>query len=284
MSDLHYSGRTDVGRRRDHNEDALLLEPHENLFLVADGLGGYAAGEIASQLAVDAISSFFSSLRDDEDITWPADHDTRFSYDENVFMNAVYTANRRIFSASARYEQYRGMSTTIVGLRFNGRRYHVAHVGDSRCYRLRDGKLEQLTEDHSLLNAFRKATPMSPEAVAAFPYKNVILRALGTHGEVEVEVTSGEWKPGDIYLLCSDGLSGELNDEALGELVRAHSDKLDSLTRVLVDRACEAGGRDNVTVVAVKIPEDRTEPIARRRRDPEPADDSSIGMMDTRPM
>jgi len=248
---LSFSGNTDVGRRRDHNEDAYDLLNDERLFLVADGLGGYAAGEIASQMAIDTVGAFFRELREDEDLTWPSAADDTKSLAENILANAVYLANRRIFQASRENDNYRGMSTTLVGIRFIGNTYTVAHVGDSRCYRVRDGRIEQLTEDHSLLNEFMKSRAMTTEEIKAFPYKNVIMRALGKDPECEVEVASDHAQPGDLYLLCSDGLCGEITDDDILRLALSYDD-LDRMTTAMVNEANKNGGRDNVTVVTIR--------------------------------
>ena len=265
MSQLAFHGRTDVGLRRKHNEDAYLISEDENLFCVADGLGGYAAGEVASALAIDAIGNFFSAVCDDEELTWPADADHALTYHENLFMNAVYQANRRVWSAAHRYAAYRGMGTTMVGIHFEGGRYYVAHVGDSRCYRLRDGRLEQVTEDHSLLNAFRKSMDMDDEAARAFPYKNVILRALGQEDQVEVDVQWGEWRAGDVFLLCSDGLTDEVEDPDIERILNTNRD-LGHANRELIAAANASGGRDNITALLVKVPDDHYAPIMRVRR------------------
>lgn len=261
MTTIHFHGRTDVGKRREHNEDTFAVVAEENLFIVADGLGGYAAGEIASKLAVDAVGDFFRALRDDDAITWPEDMDGTLSYAENVLANAVIAANRRVFSAAHRYGAYRGMSTTIVSAHFRGHRVHIAHVGDSRAYCIRNGQIVQLTRDHSLLNASMEAGEMTAEEIERFPYKNVILRAVGQKEVVEVEVTSHHWEPGDVYLLCSDGLSGEMTDtEILATAMRFQGDPK-GLTRALIGSANDSGGRDNITALVVEVPQDHLRPI-----------------------
>ncbi len=263
MSKLQFSGRTDIGMRRDHNEDTFGAIPHNNLFVVADGLGGYAAGEVASKIAVDTVADFYEDMREDSDMTWPSDGDDDLSFEENVFVNAVLSANQRIFHVAQKYAAFQGMSTTFVGAHFEGKRVYIAHVGDSRCYRVRDGKLEQLTEDHSLLNAFIKLNDMDAEAIERFPYKNVILRAIGNRAEVEVEVAAYDWQPGDLYLLCTDGLSGEVKDAEISELVEKYGAHLDLLTAGMIKAANDNGGSDNVTVLAVRVPHDISGVITR---------------------
>lgn len=251
---LQYAACTDVGRRRQHNEDAFDLAPDENLFVVADGLGGYAAGEVASQMAVESIAGFFRAMREDEDLTWPEASAPGLSFIENKFANAVYSANQRIHAAANDDHQLAGMSTTVVGLHFVGERYYVAHVGDSRCYRVRDGVLERITEDHSLLNELKKSMRMSPEEEAAFPLKNVILRALGQSPTCQVDVANDVAQSGDLFLLCTDGLNGELTDSDILGIVSDHDADLDAMSAELIRSACSAGGRDNVTVVAIRVP------------------------------
>ena len=262
MRPLTYEGRTHVGRVRDHNEDCFKMVPEAHLFLVADGLGGYAAGEVASRLTVDSIGGYFQAVRNECDLTWPAETEADYDHQAKIFEQAVTTANQRVWSTSMKYNAYRGMGSTIVGLQFVGKRVYTAHVGDSRCYRLRSGVLEQLTRDHSLFNAFRDSGALTAENEDSFPYKNVILRALGTQPKVEVELTKSEWQPGDLYLLCSDGLTGELSDWELMELFQRQPEQLGGLADCLVNEACERGGRDNVTVLLVKVPETREAPFA----------------------
>ena len=251
MMMLEYAGLTDVGRKREHNEDAFGLMPDDNLFVVADGLGGYAAGEVASKLAVDAIAGFIRGQQLD---TYPSDsaNSDAVKSDEEVLADAVASANRRVHHAANRYRAYRGMATTVVSMRFVDKRCVVAHVGDSRCYRLRDGQLTRMTEDHSLLNDFR-SRGHEQLTEANFPMNNIIMRAIGKDPRVEVDVAADEYRPGDIYILCTDGLTGELTDDVIATLANQHSHDLESMNQSMVHAACEAGGRDNVTVVAVKV-------------------------------
>lgn len=249
---IQYAGQTDVGRRREHNEDAFELLPEQRLFVVADGLGGNAAGEVASRLAVDSLAGFIRSYQEDPDITWPTHENSELGPVENVIANAVHSANQRVWRVANKYAAYRGMATTVVSLLLDNGRCYVAHVGDSRCYRYRNGRLERFTEDHSLLNAFLKSGATGIDE-KDFPMRNVILRALGTEESVEVDVRSAAVQPGDLFLLCTDGLTGEIPDDDIARQIE-DSDDPEALVQRLVEAACEAGGRDNVTVVAVKIP------------------------------
>src|SRR5512136_2456245 len=204
-----HAGASDVGRKRTHNEDAYLLLPEESLYCVADGMGGHASGEVAARIAVEEMAEFFRMTGRDEDATWPFKLDPARSYDDNRLLTGVKLANLRIFERAATDQRLRGMGTTIVAASFpkGGRTLLVGHVGDSRAYLFRRGVLRQLTEDHSLLNDYRKSRALTPEEIEAFPHKNVIVRALGMKDTVEVDLLRQELEDGDIVLLCSDGLS-----------------------------------------------------------------------------
>lgn len=267
--DLRYAGRTHVGMRRSHNEDALKLLPDERLFVVADGMGGHASGEVASHLAVESIATFFSDTARDADTTWPFKPEQEHDFQENRLIAAIKLANLRIFEQAAIDGRYRGMGTTIVGIYFVGDHCLVAHVGDSRAYRVRDGNIEQLTEDHSLLNDYKKLTTLTEEEEKNFPHKNIIVRALGMKETVKVDVLRESPKAGDIFLLCSDGLSGEIDDDKVLELVTKADENLDDAAESLVKAACDAGGKDNVTVVLVHVATDETEASAEEE---EPTD------------
>jgi protein phosphatase len=251
---LSHAGTSDVGRKRPHNEDAYLLLPEESLFSVADGMGGHASGEVAARIAVEEMAEFFRMTGRDEEATWPFKMDPSRGYDENRLLTGVKLANLRIFERAATDERLRGMGTTLVAAFFPRARgtLLVGHVGDSRAYLFRRGALRQLTEDHSLLNDFRKSRALTPEEIQAFPHKNVIVRALGMKDAVEVDLVREELEDGDLVLLCSDGLSGMVADDRIAEILRAHPIDLRGAAQALVDAANEAGGQDNVTCVLVQ--------------------------------
>ncbi len=249
---LRYAGTTHVGVKRKHNEDNFALVPKQRLYVVADGMGGHACGEVASQLSVDALEQFFHDLSDDDEITWPCKVDGSLSEGENRLRAAIKLANLRIFEMADKDAKYKGMGTTIVVALFSQNQVTLAHVGDSRIYRLRAGVLEQLTEDHSLLNDYKKMTTLSEEEERNFPHKNIIVRALGMKETVDVDVQTDSPQEGDIYLLCSDGLNGELEDPAIQELLMG-SDSLEDACERLIEQTCENGGKDNVTVVLVQV-------------------------------
>lgn len=253
------AGLTNVGMKRPHNEDNHLVLPEENLFLVADGMGGHQAGEVASQMAVDTIAEFFQRTAHDDDVTWPFKEEQGLKYEENRLVTSIKHANRRIFETARVDAKKNGMGTTVVSALFTNNGAYVGHCGDSRCYRWRDGELELLTEDHSLLNDHLKNHKMTPEEIANFPYKNVIVRALGMKESILVDISRLELLPKDIYLLCSDGLSGMVSDEQMQKMITDFIDDPDrendmkGLCQILIDAANANGGADNVTCIIIKI-------------------------------
>jgi serine/threonine protein phosphatase PrpC len=249
-------GMTDVGLQRDHNEDSYAVLSEYGLYIVADGMGGHRAGDVASRIATDSISEFFRSTAND-DATWPIAFDANLTEDENRLLSGILIANRRIFERSVRSRECAGMGTTVVGAVFSKRRsrIYVGHVGDSRAYRVRAGAIQQLTRDHSLINDYLMAMPELTEEQRAELPKNVITRALGMHDNVAVDLMSDEPRIGDVYLLCSDGLSGMLTDDQIRDLVLASRDAPE-MCRRLIAQANEHGGDDNITVLVVRFDEE----------------------------
>jgi protein phosphatase len=250
---LEVAGKTHVGMKRTRNEDAMLLCQRLQLFCVADGMGGHSAGEVASAMALSEISEFFDRTEKDEDATWPYKEDRSLKYDENWLVTAVKLANLRIYEASTADPKRHGMGTTVVAASFAPTQTVVTHVGDSRVYQFvqAEKKLVQLTEDHSLLSEYIRAKTLTPEEVANFPHKNVITRALGMKETVQVDVSRLQLAPGDILLLCCDGLSGMVPDPSMAEILATQPD-LDRATRQLLVAANAAGGVDNITVILVR--------------------------------
>ncbi|MFO0583011.1 MAG: Stp1/IreP family PP2C-type Ser/Thr phosphatase [Anaeromyxobacter sp.] len=251
---LTHAGLTDVGRKRTHNEDAYLLLPEENLWCVADGMGGHASGEVAARLAVEELAEFFQLTGRDEEATWPFKLDAKLGYEENRLVTGVKLANLRIHERAQSDAKLRGMGTTIVAcsLLKDGRTLVVGHVGDSRMYLWRAGQIRQVTEDHSLLNDYLRTKKLTPEEVEAFPHKNVIVRALGMKPAVEVDLLKETLQPGDVVLLCSDGLSGMVPDARMGEVIQGAHGDLRLAARNLIEAANEGGGVDNITCVLVQ--------------------------------
>jgi serine/threonine protein phosphatase PrpC len=248
---IRYAAKTDVGMKRTHNEDYFSLIEDEQLFLVADGMGGHASGEVASKMAADVIQEFYARTKDDE-ATWPYKMDRHLSYVENRLVVGIKMANQRIFQSAATDIKYKGMGTTIVSGQIVGDKFYIAHVGDSRCYRIRAGAIQQMTRDHSLLEDYKDAKPnMSEDEQRKFPHKNVITRALGMRETVQVDVLAHDIHDQDVFLLCSDGLSGMVEDPKLLDVVKDASN-LEVAVAGLVDAANQAGGTDNITVLALQ--------------------------------
>ncbi|MCA9529138.1 MAG: Stp1/IreP family PP2C-type Ser/Thr phosphatase [Myxococcales bacterium] len=238
--------------KRDHNEDTFAVVDDDNLYIVADGMGGHASGEVASQLAIDTVREFFRTTGRDAEVTWPYKMDHSRGYEENRLIAGVKLANLRIYEAAKQNLRCRGMGTTLVSILVVDEGVLIAHVGDSRAYRFRDGKLTQLTEDHSLLNDYIKMKRLTPEEIENFPHKNVIVRALGMKETVKVDTSLDKPEPGDVYVLCSDGLAGPASDREIEDVMKAHPD-LQTAAQKLIDVANANGGPDNITVVLAKV-------------------------------
>ena len=250
---LQYAGKTHVGRKRSHNEDNLGLATEQNLYMVADGMGGHASGEVASEMAVETVQEFFEETEDDEQLTWPYKMDQDLNYEENRLNAGIKLANLKIYETASQNSAQRGMGTTMVALLFNGETAYFGHVGDSRIYRLRDDELYQVTDDHSLLNDYIQMKDLSEEEIENFPHKNVIVRALGMKETVQVDVDNEHPQHGDIYLLCSDGLNAMSTDEEIKSIMTEHQDDLEVCCNALIESANDNGGNDNITVVLVKV-------------------------------
>ena len=249
---VRFAGETDVGRKRSHNEDYLYLPDDERFAIVADGMGGHASGEVASKLAVDSVVGFIKATANEGSMTWPFKVDRDHRQEVNRLVVAVKLANRKVFEAAQKDEKLRGMGTTIVAILFLDDKAIIAHVGDSRCYRIRGGRIEQLTEDHSLLNDYLKMKRLSPAEAGSFGQKNVIVRALGMKESVQVDVLTKRPRLGDIFLICTDGLSGMVPDEEIAQIVSEEAD-LDKACEKLIAEANANGGVDNITVALARI-------------------------------
>jgi PPM family protein phosphatase len=250
------AGLSDVGLQREHNEDSFCILPEFDLFVVADGMGGHSHGEVASRMAVEAIRSFVSEAEQARDATWPFPYDPRLKRHSNVLKAAVRLAHDQVLSAIRRDGNLHGMGTTVVGCLVRDRTAAVAHVGDSRAYRLHDGKLDRLTQDHTWVNEQVVAGFLSEEQARDHPLKNVVTRALGGDSEVRVDVSEIELEPGDTLLLCSDGLTTMLDDVEIEEQLAAiENGDLDTACERLVKEANRRGGHDNVTVVLLRAGE-----------------------------
>ncbi|HSD87941.1 MAG TPA: Stp1/IreP family PP2C-type Ser/Thr phosphatase [Kofleriaceae bacterium] len=249
---LRYAAKTDVGMRRGHNEDCFGIVEEDGLVLVADGMGGHAAGEVASGIATVEVGNFFHDGRA-TDGSSGVTKNPELTDLQNRLVGAFKVANRRIFETSRSDGGRKGMGTTLAAAAILDGQICIAHVGDSRVYRVQDDSITRLTRDHSLLEQFKEINPgMTREEENNFPHKNVITRALGLADDVEVDVKQFAVERGDFYLLCSDGLSGHLTDEEMLEIVTDAGDDIVNAVSMLVERANDAGGNDNITVVLLQ--------------------------------
>jgi protein phosphatase len=260
--DAFAAGATDIGQRK-HNEDHVLVRPELGLFVLADGAGGHNAGNIASALATTTVANVFetsaTALADRPEID-----PFGLSTTARRLSAAIHRANADIIDIAKRSERYHGMGTTLVALAVSpaGDAIHVANVGDSRCYRWRDGELEALTVDHSLMNDVLELEPTAEDALLAHAPRHVVTRALGMEERLRVSVRSLRARAGDLCLLCSDGLTGALEDDAI-EAILSEPRTPDEHVRALLKNALEAGAQDNVAVVVVAF-RDVAAPSTRR--------------------
>ena len=245
---------SDKGLRRTSNEDSHCERPEIGLFVVADGMGGHVAGEVASREAVDAIQAFIADTAiADKNRTWPFPFEPGLSLEANRLKAAFKLANRKIASAIADSTDLRGMATTASALLAGRTTACVAHVGDSRVYVLRAGKLEQLTHDHSWVEEQVRAGTMSPVAARQHPWRNVVTRALSGGEDPEVDVTEVKPKPGERYLLCSDGLFSVVSDQQIAEILGDSSLGLQEICTALIRAANAGGGPDNITALVLEV-------------------------------
>ncbi|AUX23587.1 protein phosphatase [Sorangium cellulosum] len=254
---IEAAAQSDVGRRRSRNEDSFAALPYLGLFMVADGLGGHAAGEVASRMAIEVVKSCFEE-DDDLEETWPRgmaapDAASARERDEVRLVMSVRRANRVIYEASQRQEAMRGMATTFAGVLLAPGMAYIAHVGDTRVYRMRGGKLERLTQDHTLLEELlQDGDGVLEAAVALSERADAVTRALGCDQRVEIASRVEATAPGDVFLVCSDGLWGPVPEERIAGVLRGHGE-LSLAASVLVDLANEHGGPDNVTCVLARL-------------------------------
>jgi PPM family protein phosphatase len=252
------AGRTDVGRQRTANEDSLVVQPP--LFAVADGMGGAKAGEVASAVAVDAVES----ARDSDE---PA---------EAQLASIVRNANRRIYDLAVADESRRGMGTTLTLAKVHGDDVSLAHVGDSRAYRMRDGELAQLTRDHSLVAELERSGQITAEAAEHHPQRSIITRALGPEPDVEVDTYTLAGREGDVFLICSDGLTSMISDDEVASILSSAS-SLDEAADTLVRAANQSGGKDNITVILFRLGEGEPSEAAATT-EPTADEDTIVGL------
>jgi protein phosphatase len=246
-------GRSDVGLRRPHNEDTIEINDPLRLYIVADGMGGHAAGEVASRTAVDAIREFLARAQADKDFTWPFGIDEQLSMPQNLLYSGIQLANRRVCQLAGENRDYNGMGTTLSALFESDDQIHVGHVGDSRIYRLRQGNMELMTTDHSWVNEQLQRNIITEDEARHHRWRNVITRALGNRTDLEVDIKSHEPLDGDLFLLCSDGLSAMVSDEEIARIVQEKAANMEDACQALIDAANREGGLDNISVILVRV-------------------------------
>ena len=249
---VKFAGATNIGRKRDHNEDSISLPEHERLCIVCDGMGGHASGEVASRLAVELINEHFGETAKQQTLTWPYKVDRDLRTHINRMVTGIMLANLEIWERAQREARLKGMGTTCVAMYFLDDALIIGHVGDSRCYRSRGTELQQLTEDHSLSNDYIRMKRVTPEEAENWPHKNVIVRALGMKESVQVDIMTERPHVNDTYLLCSDGLTGMVKDDQMQHILMTERD-LDRAVDRLITAANEEGGVDNISVVLARI-------------------------------
>jgi PPM family protein phosphatase len=252
---IEHFGLSDVGRRRTNNEDSIMVDADSQFFAVCDGLGGQNAGEVASRLAAETLQVFIAKSHREKDITWPYGLTMDLSFDGNRLFTAIGLANKTVYRAADGKPEYTGMGTTVVAALFRESVVTVGWVGDSRCYRIHGGAVQQITEDHTWVNMSRKNGTLTAAEADRHPWSHVLVKAVGGRDSVEPEIVEQRMDSGDLLLLCSDGLTGMLRDEEIGALLTPFPASMEEGARKLVDAANEAGGKDNVSVVLLRYTE-----------------------------
>ena len=250
---IQLHGQTDTGSVRDHNEDSIVYDDKIALAILADGMGGHRGGEMASAITVstvlEAITGKVKNLTIDET---DSDNDTGYSAESLIIHEAINLANKNVHDSSEANAQYRGMGTTIVVVLFYDNRFTVAHVGDSRLYRLRDGELEQITRDHSLMRELIDRGFYTPEQARKSLNKNLITRAIGIDDKVKIDIQEDVAMVNDIYLLCSDGVTDMIEDDLIKSVMIENSENLKKAASEIIRMANEYGGKDNISALLAK--------------------------------
>ena len=245
-------GATDVGLRRKLNEDSILVDGEHGLFIVADGMGGHNAGEIASSLAVETVANFVHRSREEDEITWPYGVDPKLTLNANRLVTAVMLANKRVWKEADNRQDYTGMGTTIVAALANHETISFVSAGDSRAYRLRGEEFTQMTTDDSWVQAAVDEGVLLPEEAESHPMKNIITKAIGAKEHLDVSVDELALEDGDLYLLCSDGLHGMIPDREIERMIKEPDRSLEDVVTSLIQTANQNGGKDNVTALLVR--------------------------------
>ncbi|GEM_PF-165519 len=270
---LACAAKTDVGLKRTNNEDNLIMVPSHGLYVLADGMGGHASGQVASTMCVSHVAQFICEISHQPNFEFPYKADTSLSYEANLLVNAIKFANERVYIQSCKDRAMEGMGTTVTAILNAPHGLVLAHVGDSRIYRVRHGKIVQMSRDHSLLNHLLDTGELKPEDVPSFGSKNVILRAIGLKDYVDVDVKEVPREQGDVYMMCSDGLSDIVSDEKICQAITS-AQNLTEACDTLIELALLAGGKDNVTVVCVAVEKEdgiQSQPVPAISRTAPPA-------------
>lgn len=245
-------GITDIGKKRQKNEDTFFINRSLNLYIVADGMGGHAAGEKASKYAVEAINQFMEHTQAGEELTWPFSYDINLSLIENRLKAAIHIAHKKIVEIAQSDFNFKGMATTVVTSIIADGLLHIGHVGDSRAYLIRDGKIIQLTTDHSWVNEQLRYGIINAQQAKSHPFKNVVTRALGGPQELEVDLITEKLIDGDIILLCSDGLTSMVDDNDLITIILSFKNDIQTAGIKLIELANSKGGNDNITLILIQ--------------------------------
>ncbi len=254
---LTHASATDVGRRRKENEDSILVDADIGLYILSDGMGGHASGEVASKISVEFTRDFFvknKSLTDD-------DIGKLYTFSENMpppakkLAYAIMAANAEVIAVAKKEPNLKGMGATIVAVLKGEKELYIGHVGDSRIYLLRDGALKQMTEDHSVYNEEKKRGKVALDILEKSPFRNRLVRAMGHMKEAKVDTQSNSPRKGDIFLLCSDGLTDMVKDGEIADIISSNDGDLSYACSSLVDKANENGGKDNISVLLIKVVE-----------------------------
>jgi len=245
-------GTSDIGKKRQRNEDSYVANRDINLFVVADGMGGHNAGDVASATAAKAIESFMVHSHEERELTWPFGIDPKMSFDANRLRTAVKLANHKIWQLADAHQEYTGMGTTVVACVVSGDVACVVSVGDSRAYLWRERELKVLTRDDVWLNETWVRRAFTEEQLQKIPLKNVLSKAIGSKEDIEFPVQEVPLADGDLILLCSDGLHGLVNLDDIAKVVQSKEGDLPGICQDLIGHANEAGGKDNITCVVLK--------------------------------
>lgn len=250
---LEFAAKTDTGLVRSQNEDAITTSLAHGFAILADGMGGYNAGEVASSIAIAVTRSGLEEGLDRMRSAQPDASRQRTRQIHQLIAESIHGANTAVLEAARDEQAYSGMGTTLVTAVFHNDKLTIAHVGDSRAYRFREGEIEQITRDHSLLQEQIDAGLVAPEWARFSQHKNLVTRAVGVGLELEVEIHDHHIKPGDIYLLCSDGLSDLLQDSEIGKILKDRQASLEQACDALVQEANDHGGLDNISAILIKV-------------------------------